>query len=208
MLSMGLSLMIASVFSGIMPINESFLVNNLIKDEVITANFRIAGLFPAQLLLIPGAIVVYYFPIVAKMTDPQKILKKVYQVGFITAGISIFVTIICLFITPFAIRFLYGDKYVDAIPMTYLLWLMRCTNASIRMIPMNMLAAIGKTKFNAFCAPLTCLVQTALDYYFIRFTGITGLAYGTFFAYIISGVAYWVYFRRCCIQQMNNREEK
>ena len=38
-------------------------------------------------------------------------------------------------------RIFYGEKYVDAVGVSVLLWITRGMNAGIRMIPMNMLIA-------------------------------------------------------------------
>lgn len=197
-LAMGLSLMVARIFSEMMPANEVFLVNQLIKDEVITANFRIAGLFPQLLLLISSCVSIYFFPIVAQMTDWREIKKKLVQIGIFNFCFLLFAAMIGALLTPFAIKLLYGQKYVDAIPMTYMLWVMNATNGCIRMFPMNMLPALGKTKFNLYMAVGSCFVQTLLDYFFIKKLGVYGIAVGTVFVYAISGVAYWWYIVKVC----------
>lgn len=197
-LAMGLSLMVARIFSEMMPANEVFLVNQLIKDEIITANFRIAGLFPQLLLLISSCVSIYFFPIVAQMTDWREIKKKLVQIGIFNFCFLLFAAMIGTLLTPFAIKLLYGQKYVDAIPMTYMLWVMNATNGCIRMFPMNMLPALGKTKFNLYMAVGSCFVQTLLDYFFIKKLGVYGIAVGTVFVYAISGVAYWWYIVKVC----------
>lgn len=197
-LAMGLSLMVARIFSEMMPANEVFLVNQLIKDEIITANFRIAGLFPQLLLLISSCVSIYFFPIVAQMTDWREIKKKLVQIGIFNFCFLLFAAMIGALLTPFAIKLLYGQKYVDAIPMTYMLWVMNATNGCIRMFPMNMLPALGKTKFNLYMAVGSCFVQTLLDYFFIKKLGVYGIAVGTVFVYAISGVAYWWYIVKVC----------
>ena len=63
---MSISLMISNLFSLIMPINEMTLINELIRDEVITANYKIAIMIPSQLAFVTQSIVIYYFTIVAK----------------------------------------------------------------------------------------------------------------------------------------------
>lgn len=50
----------------IMPNNEMFLVNNILKRETITANYKIATLILSQLLFVTSTLVVYFFPILAQ----------------------------------------------------------------------------------------------------------------------------------------------
>lgn len=197
-LKVGLSLGVAGFFSGIMPINESFLVNNIIKDPIITSNFRVAGLLPQLLFLVSGAITVYYFPIVARMKDTKQIKKSVLRVALVNAVIILALTALGILLTPLTIRILYGDKYVDSVQISYLLWIMRASNCVIRMVPINMLPAIGKTKFNLYMSIISCFLQCVIDYYCIQSFGINGVAIGATIVYILSGVAYWLYFLHCC----------
>ncbi len=195
---MGVSLGLASFFSGIMPINEAFLVNNIIRDEITTSNFRVAGLFPQLLNLISGAITVYYFPIVARLKDFKEVKRKVLQIELINGAVIVAATAVGMLLTPFALDLLYEGKYNDAISISYVLWLMRASHCLIRSVPMNMLPAIGKTKFNVAMAVFACVLQCALDYIFLIKYGVIGVAFGSIVVYLISGALYWVYFYRCC----------
>lgn len=197
-LSMGISLAFANFFSGIMPINEVFLVNNVIRDETISANFRVAGLIPQMLLLVSGAVTVYYFPIIARLKKGNEIKKKVLQIAGINFAVITVITAVGALLTPWVLNLLYSGKYNDAVSISYVLWLMRAANCAVRFVPMNMLPAIGKTKFNLITAIMSCVVQCGLDYFFIKEFGIFGVAYGAIIVYLISGIAYWVYFLKCC----------
>lgn len=202
---MATALIIASAFSQMMPYNETFLVNNIIQDEVITANFKIAGLFPQLLMMFSSAVTVYFFTIVSQMTDWKAIRKKVIRIGLGNGIASLVLMGIGMLITPSLIRLLYGDKYLDAIPMTYMLWIMRGMNCAIRLVPINLLPAVGKTQFNMWTTILSCGVQVALDYFFMVNVGIIGVAWGATIVYALSGIAYWVYFLHVCrreIQEM------
>lgn len=195
---MGFSLMLANFFSGIVPINEAFLVNNLIRDLNTTANFKVAGIFPQFLILISGAVMVYFFPMVAKLTDKNQIKKKVISIALVNFGVIVFATLVGILCTPLAIRICYGEKYLDAISISRILWIMRGMNCAVRMVPINMLPAIGKTKFNMVSSIISCIAQCLLDTYFLKNYGVVGVAYGATIVYFLSGVAYWIYFFYCC----------
>lgn len=197
-ISLGIALMFANLFSGMMPINEAFIVNNLIKDEVITANFKVAGIIPSMLPIVTSSVMVYYFPIVAAMKDYAQVKKKVRSIAFINGGIIVVLTLLGMVLTPFTIKLVYGTKYMDAISIAYPLWLMRGVNSAFRMVPMNLLAAIGKSKFNAYVSTITCIIHALLDYYFIKLWGISAVAYAAIIVYIISGTVLWIYFNKSC----------
>ena len=196
--TMGISLGLASFFSGIMPINEAFLVNNIIRDEITTSNFRVAGLFPQLLNLISGAITVYYFPIVARLKDAKEIKKKVLRIEMFNFMIVFAATALGMLLTPFALDVLYGGKYNDAISISYVLWLMRGMHCILRAVPMNMLPAIGKTSFNVVMSVIACVLQCVLDCIFLLKFGVVGVALGSIIVYLISGIGYWIYFHYCC----------
>lgn len=194
----GITLMLANLFSGLMPINETFIVNNLIQDEIITANFKVAGIIPSLLPIITSSVMVYYFPIIASMKDGREIKMKVYEIALINGIIILAVTAIGVMVTPFGIKLVYGEKYVDAVSMSYALWAMRCINAVVRMVPLNILAAIGEYKFTAKVSTITCFTHAILDYVFIANLGIDGIAYATIIVYIVSAIVMWRHFNKVC----------
>lgn len=195
---LGLSFGFAGFFSGIMPINESFLVNNIIKDPIVTSNFRVAGLLPQLLMLVSGAVTVYYFPQVARIKDAAQVKKTVINIALVNGLIIGALTLLGMLFTPLVIWILYGKQYLDAVPISYMLWLMRASNCIVRMVPINMLNAIGKAKFNLVVSIISCVVQCCLDYIFITTMGMSGVVLGAILVYLVSGVVYWIYFLRCC----------
>lgn len=195
-LKFGLALMITNVFSMIMPINENFLVNNLIRDTVATANFKVASMIPQQLTFVTSAIVTFTFPYFARMTDPKEIWQKSKKVGLLTFFAIVAIALIGILVSPWLIMIFYGDKYSDITGLMNLLWIMYSLNAGIRMIPMNILPAIGITKFNIVMSVVSCVIHFFTEYYFIKNMGIDGVIYAGVIVYIVSGIAYWTYLRK------------
>ncbi|MBE7001290.1 MAG: hypothetical protein E7421_01135 [Ruminococcaceae bacterium] len=200
-MSTALSLMLANMFSGMLPINESFIINHLIKDEMVTANFRVAGSFPSLIILITSAIMVYYFPIIAAMKDGKQIKKTVFQLAGINGVLILTATAVGMLLTPFFLKLLYGAKYANAVPLTYPLWIMRAINAMFRMVPLNVLPAIGKAKFSAVVSVCTCVVHGVLDYLFISWWNVGGIAYAAMIVYVLSGCAMWICLLRTCAKK-------
>lgn len=192
---MSISLVVANAFSGMMPFNENLLVSNLIANEEISANFRVAGLFPQLLLLVTQAVNVYFFPVVSDMDNRGKDAKKtVVGIGLFNFALVSVCVVVGMFLSPWLITFFYGDKYRNAVELSYALWIMRGLNAGIRMIPMNMIIAVGKYKFNLIMSIVACVFQFVCDRYCILHFGIIGVAYGTIVVYFVTGIMYWGYF--------------
>ena len=193
-----IAIMFANMFSSIIPINELFIVNNMIQDEIITANFKVAGIIPSVLTIFTSAVMVYYYPIIAANKHTPQIKRKVFQIAAINGVIVIGLTAIGMLLTPFGIELVYGKKYLDAVSLSYPLWIMRAVHAALVLVPLNVLPAIGKSKFNAFVSIGTCIIHAVLDYLFISMWGVEGAAYATIIAYALSGLCLWVYFIKVC----------
>ncbi len=96
--------------------------------------------------------------------------------------------------TPIFLPHFYGKKYSDAVGISLGLWIMRGMNAGIRMVPMNMLIAIGKYRFNLKMSVFTFVIQIIVDWIFIIQWGVHGMVFGTIFIYLITGILYWTAF--------------
>lgn len=190
-----LTLVVANAFSGMMPFNENMLISHIIEEETILANFRVANFFPQMILLVTQAVNVYFFPIAAGMDNEGKSIEKYgIKVGVFNFILVIAFTIGGIIFTPFFLPLLYGEKYVDAVGVSVLLWITRGMNAGIRMIPMNMLIALGKYGFNLRMSIITFFAQIITDWLFIVKYGVYGVVYGTVVIYLITGIIYWVVF--------------
>lgn len=195
-MAMAISLLVSNIFSMIMPLNETFLVNNMIADEVATANYKVANLIPSQLPFVTSSIIIYFFPILAKEQDQKKVWDKAKQIGRNVFLLIMFISLVGFIITPFIIRFVYGSKYDDARVISGMLWIVYGLNAGIRMLPMNILPALGCVRYNVILSMLSCVIHLVLDFIFIKSLGIYGAAFATGIIYLISGVLYWYYLFR------------
>ncbi len=197
---MSISLTMSNLFSLIMPINEMTLVNELLRSETITANYKIAIMIPGQLSFVTQSIIVYYFTIVAKTENKKEVWGLSKKVGMVTAGVITIISILGIMFTPVIIRLVYGSRYEEAVALSSVFWIVNALNAAIRMIPMNFLPAIGIAKFNAVMAAISCGCHIVLTYMAIMKFGIWGAGMATGIVYIGSGIAYWLYFRKKCLE--------
>lgn len=194
-MAMSVSLMAANALSGMMPINENLLVGNIIADEATTANFRVAGLFPQMVILVAQSVMIYYFPIIAEMDNKHRNSRRmVLKIAFLNAGLVFGAIIIGMCLTPWLIVTCYSEKYVDAVPIAMLLWLVHGINAAFRIVPINMLIAIRKYQFNLYMNAVSVIIQFLLGWYFLTKFGIYGVMYGTALIYGLTSILYWIYY--------------
>lgn len=198
---MSLSLMFANIFSLIMPVNEMTLVNVILHNETITANYKIAILIPGQLSFVTQSILIYYFTIIAKLKSKKEIWQLSKKVGIVNAIVIAVITVIGIIFTPLIVRVAYGPAYDDAMTLSVFFWIVYALNAGFRMIPMNLLPAIGIAKMNAYVAMISCFLHLGLTTLFIYEFGIWGAGIGTGIIYIVSGLFYWKYYYKKCFEE-------
>lgn len=201
----GLSLVVANIFSMIMPINENFLVNNIIRDVGISANYKVANLIPQQLTFVTSAIITFYFPKFAKIENKKEIWESSKKVGLFTVLIIAVVAFVGAIVSPLIISLVYGNQYSDINGLMMALWFMHFLNAGLRMLPMNILPAIGHTKFNVVLAFSSCLLHFVIDYVSINYYGINGAVIAGCIVYLLTSCCYWMYLKKVTV---GIREEK
>lgn len=189
---LGITMVTAIFFSTIMPLNTTFLINNLIRDETITANWKIASSFPALVLIFTNAIIAFIFPKMASQSDNKKeTWRKSRLIGIINFfSIGIIISLGIVF-TPIILKVFYGTKYLDAIILMQRLWILYGLNSGIRLVPMSILSMIGEAKANALLTILVCVIEVIVDYLMIVIFGINGVLYSLMIIYIVTGVIYW-----------------
>lgn len=203
---MSIALMIANFFSSVMPINENYLINNLIVDTTVVSNFKVAGMLPSHLSIVTSSVCIFYFPIIAKMEDTKAAYKKIVQAQMVNFTIVLCVVAVGMLSSRWFISTVYGMKYSDAVSLSYVLWIMRAINALFRMLPMNLIPALGKTRFNSMLAIISCLVHVGSDYCLIKAFGVNGVAFASIIIYSVTAVLYWVYLYRVCHKTIKKKE--
>ena len=188
-----ISMLLANFFSMIIPLNEMSLVSSILNDEIIVANYKVAVLIPSQLTFITSSVVVYFFPIMVKMKKNSDIWKFSKSIAFYTFLLILAITLFGIAFTPLIIKILYGQDYLDALPLFYIFWAVYFLNSGFRMIALNILPAIGAVRFNAIISIVSSILHFVISLVLISKFGIYGTAIGTAIVYIISGVIFWVY---------------
>lgn len=197
-ISTSVSLLIMNMFSQLMVSNETLLINMLVRNEEMTANYKVAILIPSQLIFITSSIAMYFFPKVSKMGLGKQLWEYSKRVGICTFALIVIIIMVAVPATPFVIGIIFGRQYLDVGGLLNLFWIAYGLNASIRMIPLNILPAVGKEKFNAVLSIVSCIVHFCVDYVCIKNYGIHGAAIASIIVYSFSGIIAWIYLRYSC----------
>ena len=200
--SMSAALMVTSMFSSIIMTNEMFIINHVIKDELVTASYKAGTLIPSQLTIIANSVIVYMFPIVGDSEGNRKLAYSlIKKAEFLCLALVGTATLIGVFANPLLIKVLYGAQYLDSVKISNVYWVVCAINAGVRMIPLNLLPAIGKAKFCAIMSIASCVIHAGLDYYLIGTFGVYGAVYAAGGVYLVSAIIYWIAIKRACKAQ-------
>ena len=200
----GVGAMITNAFSLIMPLNETLVVNLVLKDLATTAYYKAASMVPSNLQYIATSVVVFIFPYFARHTgDDAWIKKNSKRVLLGMCGIMLPIIAVGYWITPQIILLIYGQNYAPAISIMRPMWIAFGINAIVRIPIGNALAALGELKFNIVLSAVISVLHLGLDFLFISQLGIGGAAYALMVSYAVSSLCSIFYLFRNCRGKWN-----
>jgi O-antigen/teichoic acid export membrane protein len=193
--SYGLWVGIGSIASQLMYSLDVFLVGQLIQDTTQVAIYRSASIIPIALFFIPNSYITTHYADLARNSK-----NKHYLVEFSKEYIKLFSLVaggislpLYLFAEPL-ILVLFGQDYIEAVPLFRVL-IIGMLGAFIFRIPFgNLLAAVGKSNWNAYVAFAILFLNAILNYVAISTIGIMGAAIVTSMLFWISGIISLVLF--------------
>lgn len=193
----GIGCMITNTFSLIMPLNETWVVNTVLVDLDTTAFYKAASMIPSNLQYIATSVVVFIYPYFAQNGENMKWVKKnIWRLLAGMCGLMIPIIALCYWLSPYIIIYIYGENYAPAITIMRPMWIAFGVNAILRIPLGNVLAAMGKLRFNIALSAVISLMHFGLDFYFIKNLGIGGAAYALMITYTFSSICSIVYIIR------------
>ena len=187
----------ANSFSIIMPMNEQMMVTLLLADETQVAFYKAASIGPSNLQFLANSIVIFAYPYFAKHSnDFQWIKKKAALTVGAMAALILPVAAFMYVLAPWLIELIFGADYLPAVGLMRVMCIAFAINSIVRVSLGNVMAAIGRIKFNVINAAVTAFVHLILDYLLISYFAIDGAAWALTIAYTFSGlinVAYLMY---------------
>lgn len=197
-ITLSLSFMFASLFSMIMPINETFLINHLLRDEIISSNYKVAMLIPSQTIFISNSIGVYFFPILNQIENKKGLWRTIKKIELLSAVLIGLITITGIIIFPYIIKYVYGEKYIECIGLSNIYWIVYGINSGFRLVALNLIPAFADAKVSAFVSVGSALIHALACYLIVPIYGVYGAAFALGIVYFITGCLYWIYIYRYC----------
>ena len=190
--------MITNGFWALFMLNDTFLLGLLQNDPTGLADYKVAYVLPGNISIFATAIGIFVGPYFAKNEKDyswvKRNYKKVYLISAVVVGIVSL--IISIFASPI-IRIIYGEQYLNIVPLMRILLLAAFFNSGMRFTTANLLASMGEIKYNMIISGAGIALQAILDLLFIPKWGVMSVAIANCFVYFTMAVAlFYVFYRK------------
>lgn len=201
LLSIALVSMCNNGLSQLMYLLDVFVLGIVDPQETLLASYKVATLIPSALPFIPLSLIIYLYPYFAEhRNDRQWCLKRYKQILLGLGSFNALLSLGLFLLAPWIVRLLFGEVYLDSVPVFRLLSLNYFISGTFRILSGNLLVTQRKLKFNLLVALISGGANVVADLLFIRWWGSLGAALATVLVTLISSVlstTYLIYtFRR------------
>lgn len=200
MVKYGVGQMTATLFSQVMPIVETTVVNLFVIDPTRRGSFRIASLLPSMLQVMTLSVIVFVFPYFAKhYADGVWVWKKSRQLYLsLAVAMAVFIPL-GVVLTPVLVRVFFPTyNSPETVRVMCVFWAAYGVNAAFKTVTGNILAALGEVRFNLIVTFFASVAQGVFCYVLVSRFYLDGAAWGLLFAYSAYSLAGIVYLRYYC----------
>lgn len=195
----GFVMMLTNMSSFMMQLNETFIQGIILKDEIVLADYKVASFILTVSIFLSQAVALFLLPhFVKHAKDKQWIWNTFKKVFFINAIAMLLMHVILIALSKYIVLFLYGETYLNAVPIMRMLLVASIGQTVFRMLPGNILGGIGEEKFNLRINVIFLFVHLVVDIIAISLFGIYGAALGLVVVYYISGLVMICRLRKVC----------
>ena len=172
-------------------------LERVLGDPTVLADYHVAAAIPAACVFVPSSLMTFFYP---KLVDAVCQGKKegvayAKQIAKISAIVNGFVFVCLILFAPLIIWIIYGQKYMNVIPMFRVLslnYLVYCVSD----IMGNMIAAVRKVKINLAISVFSGILNVCLNLTLIPRLGPIGAAVATLSVSCTVAILDFLYVRR------------
>ena len=184
---------------------DIFLISFLVADALQLATYKVAALVPENLNFIPASILVVFLPLFIEHSEDRSwVVKNARKLFISMAAVCGIISILMVAFARIAILLLWGEQYLDGVPVFRVLAISFFFLGTFRSTCTNILQALGKVKFNLIVSIVAAISNFILDYFFIKNYGIMGAAVATLLVTVISSMLSFPYL----LKQLSNKPKR
>ncbi|MDZ7796611.1 MAG: oligosaccharide flippase family protein [Candidatus Marinimicrobia bacterium] len=177
-----------NIASQLIILLDVIMVGNIIADSTQVATYKVATLIPLNLLFIPMVLLRTDYVYIAEKYQNRVFLINYYKKYFVIFVSMLIVIFILWFLLADIIMGVFGAYYIKAKPLVTILLFMVVASFLFRIPLGNMLAAVGKSKWNGISNIILVFINFALNLLLIPRYGLIGGAVATVTSIWISSV--------------------
>ncbi|MBR6761813.1 MAG: polysaccharide biosynthesis C-terminal domain-containing protein [Oscillospiraceae bacterium] len=175
--------------SAVLVLMDVTCLDLFLGDPAVLADYHVAAVIPSACGFIPSSLMVFFYPkLVAAISEGKKEGRAfILQLAKVYAVVNIFVYICLALFAPLIIWIIYGEKYMNVIPLFQILsvnYLFYC----VRNLMGNTIAAIKKVKVNLIFAVISGVLNICLNMLLIPVLGSVGAAVATLIVTIVIAI--------------------
>lgn len=180
---------ITNFASTILTLLDVTCLDLVLGDPTVLADYHVAAVIPSACAFVPSSLMVFFYPkLVAAISEGKKEGRAfILQMAKIYAVVNVFVYVCLALFAPLIIWIVYGEKYMNVIPLFQILslnYLFYC----VRNLMGNTIAAIKKVKVNLTFAVISGVLNIILNMLLIPELGSVGAAFATLIVTIVIAV--------------------
>ncbi len=181
--------MLNNGLSQLMYLLDVFVLGIVDPQETVLASYKVATMIPSALTFIPLSLVIYLYPYFAEHKEDGKWCIKRYKQILLGLGAFNLVLSVTLAVgAPLIVQILFGEQYLDAVPVFRLLAINYFFSGTFRVLSGNLLVTQRKLKFNLYVAIISSLTNAVADYLFIQWWGSMGAAFATVLVVLLTSI--------------------
>ena len=173
---------------------DVFVLGIVAADESILASYKVATIIPSALTFIPLSLMTYLYPYFAEhRLDGKWCIRNYVRILIMLGSFNIMLSFVLFLMAPLIIDILYGNIYLDAVPIFRILSVNYFFSGTFRILSGNLIVTQRKLKFNLIVAIVSGIINIVTDFLFIQWWGAIGAAYATVVVVIVSSVMSTIY---------------
>ena len=186
--------MVTNGLWAVFMLNDIFLLGRF-ADPMAVAEYRVAYAIPGSISIFSTAIGICVGPYFVKHENDKSWIRKNYARVYAITMVALLC--ICSTIAVLAkpiVWLLYGESYLNSVGLMRILLIAAFCNCGLRYTTANILAAMGKIKYNMVVSALGTLLQVGIDILIAPVYGGIGIALVSCAVYLFMAVSLFAVF--------------